>query len=77
MSVRATSALVGDAVKVTDLPNSPKMIVTDFDADARTVTTIWFTDSHGADTGEFPATALDRVEAPPHPASKNAKGGKK
>jgi hypothetical protein len=53
------------------------MIVTDFDADARTVTTIWFTDSHGADTGEFPATALDRVEAPPPPVSKNAKGGKK
>jgi hypothetical protein len=81
MSVRATVSLIGDPVYVTALPNSPKMIVTSVDVDAKQVTTVWFSDDHGVQQGVFPASALDRVEVKAPPAKKpvpNAKpGGKK
>jgi uncharacterized protein YodC (DUF2158 family) len=78
MSVRATGSLIGDAVYVTVLSNSPKMIVTAVDADAKLVTTVWFSDSRDAQQAVFPASALDRVElkAPPAPAKKTAAGAK-
>jgi hypothetical protein len=71
MSVRATERLVGDVVVVTGLSNSPKMVVQSVDIDAKQVNAIWFSDSHGAETGTFPATSLDRAEAAP--AKKAAK----
>ncbi|MDR2802768.1 MAG: hypothetical protein LBB22_00575 [Treponema sp.] len=78
MSVRATGSLIGDAVYVTALSNSPKMIVTSVDADAKLITTVWFSDSHDAQKAVFPASALDRIElkAPPVPAKKTTATGK-
>jgi hypothetical protein len=64
MSVRATERLIGDVVVVSGLPNSPKMIALAVDIDARQVTTVWFADDHRGQQAVFPATALDRVEAP-------------
>jgi hypothetical protein len=74
MSVRATERLVGDVVVVTGLPSSPKMLVQSVDIDAKQVNTIWFCDCHGAETGTFPATALDRAEADAPAARKPARG---
>jgi hypothetical protein len=49
------------------------MIVTSVDADAKQVTTIWFSDSREVQQGVFPASAIDRVEVkspqPKKPAS--------
>jgi hypothetical protein len=73
MSVRATERLVGDVVVVTGLSNSPKMAVQSVDIDAKQVNTIWFSDCHGAETGTFPATSLDRAEADAPVAKKAAK----
>jgi hypothetical protein len=64
MSVRATERLIGDVVVVSGLPDSPQMVALAVDIDARQVTTVWFTDDHRGQQGVFPATALDRVEAP-------------
>jgi hypothetical protein len=83
MSVRATGSLIGDAVYVTALSNSPKMIVTSVDAEEKRVTAVWFSDAREAQQAVFPASALDRVEvnAQSVPAKKTAAavkaGGKK
>jgi hypothetical protein len=56
------------------------MIVTAVDADAKQVSTIWFSDSREVQLGVFPASALDRVEVKAPPAKKpasNAKPGAK
>jgi hypothetical protein len=73
MSVRATDRLVSDVVAVTGLPNSPKMVVLSVDPENKTVTTVWFSDSHEAQQGVFPAAALDRVEAKAAPVKKPVK----
>ena len=62
MSVRATERLIGDIVTVTALPNSPNMVVQVIDADAKIITTSWFSDSNEYQEGYFPASALDRVD---------------
>jgi hypothetical protein len=77
MSVRATDSLIADAVVVTDIPNSPKMVVLSVNAEAKQVTTIWFSDAHEAQQATFPSSSLDRVEAKVAPAKKPAAGGVK
>jgi hypothetical protein len=78
MSVRATERLLGDVVIVTQLPNSPKMVVVDVDIEGKRVTTAWFSDDHAAQEMEFPANCLDRFEAPAKAAPKaKATPGKK
>jgi hypothetical protein len=72
MSVRATGALVGEAVYVTALPNSPKMIVSAVDADNKRVTAVWFSSNYEAQQADFPCSAIDRVEAKVLPAKKAA-----
>jgi hypothetical protein len=72
MSVRATGALIGDAVHVTMIANSPKMIVSAVDIDTKLVTAVWFPASHEAQQAVFPASALDRVEVKAPPAKKGA-----
>jgi uncharacterized protein YodC (DUF2158 family) len=74
MSVRATGALIGDVVRVSELSNSPKMIVTAVDTETKLVTTAWFSGNGEAQQSAFPASALDRVEAKPvsAPAKKTA-----
>jgi hypothetical protein len=62
MSVRATERLIGDAVIVTALPNSPQMVVRDINEKTRIITTAWFSDQNEFQEGTFPASALDRVE---------------
>jgi len=64
MSVRATERLVGDVVIVTGLPNSPLMVVQSIEEDTKMVNTTWFSDSHECQEGLFPASSLDRHEAP-------------
>jgi len=64
MSVRATERLVGDVVIVTGLPNSPQMVVQSVEEDTKMVNTTWFSDSHECQEGLFPASSLDRYEAP-------------
>jgi hypothetical protein len=78
MSVRATGSLIGDTVYVTAIPNSPKMTVVSVDAEAKQVTTVWFSDSREAQQAVFPSSALDRVEikTPPAPAKKAVAGAK-
>jgi hypothetical protein len=82
MSVRATERLIGDVVIASGLANSPKMVVLGVDIEAKIVTTVWFSDTHEGQEFEFPASALDRVEADA-PAKKAAakapakKSGKK
>jgi hypothetical protein len=71
MSVRATERLVGDVVVASKLPNSARMVVQSVDEDNKLVTTIWFCDEHSAQTGVFPASALDRAE---QKASKSSAG---
>ena len=63
MSVRATDSLIGDLVKVTDLPNSPVMVVKSVNAGEKLVTTAWFSTQQEGQEGTFPASALDRAEA--------------
>lgn len=61
MSVRATNSLIADTVIAPGVKNSPRMVVQDIDADNKTVTTIWFSDTHEAQTGVFPASSLERA----------------
>jgi hypothetical protein len=75
MSVRATERLVGDVVVVTGLSNSPRMVVQSVDIDAKQVSAVWFADDHRGQQAVFPATALDRVEAPEPGAEKKAAAG--
>jgi hypothetical protein len=79
MSVRATERLIGDVVIASGLSNSPKMVVQNVNIDAKTVTTVWFSDTHEGQEGLFPASSLDRFEASAAPAKKAAakKPGKK
>ena len=78
MSVRATERLVGDVVIATGLPNSPLMVVQSVEEDTKMVNTTWFSDSHECQEGMFPASSLDRYEAPKaaSKAKKTAKGKK-
>ena len=62
MSVRATERLIGDVVVASGLPNSAKMVVQSVDEGSKQVTTIWFSNDHAAQTGVFPASAIDRAE---------------
>ena len=62
MSVRVTERLIGDLVIVTNLPNSPVMVVQQIDEEAKLVTTTWFTDNQECQEGMYPGSALDRVE---------------
>ncbi|MDR0524392.1 MAG: hypothetical protein LBG90_00790 [Spirochaetaceae bacterium] len=71
MSVRATGAIVAELVVATGIPNSPRMIVQDFDAEKRTVSTVWFSDDNKAQHAVFPASALDR--APEEGTKKSAR----
>ena len=64
MSVRATERLIGDVVVASGLPNSPYMVVQAIDEEAKLITTTWFSDSHECQEGLFPASSLDRAEAP-------------
>jgi hypothetical protein len=77
MSVRATERLVGDVVIASGLSNSPKMVVQKVDIDAKTVTTVWFSDTNEGQEGIFPASSLDRFEAAPPKAAAGKKPGKK
>jgi hypothetical protein len=70
MSVRATERLIGDVVIATGLANSPKMVVQGVDIDAKTVTTVWFSDTHSGQQGVFPASSLDRFDVSAAPAKK-------
>jgi hypothetical protein len=72
MSVRATERLVGDVVIASGLSNSPKMVAQSVDIDARQVTTVWFSNDNKAQSAVFPASALDRFEAPAAPVRKAA-----
>jgi hypothetical protein len=74
MSVRATERLIGEIVVVTELPNSPKMVVQAVDTEEKLITTVWFSDTHVYQEGFFPASAIDR--AAPAPAPAPAKKGK-
>ena len=62
MSVRATERLIGDLVSVTALSNSPQMIVKAIDAETKIITTSWFSAQNVYQEGQFPASALDRVD---------------
>ncbi|MDR0561124.1 MAG: hypothetical protein LBG73_00350 [Spirochaetaceae bacterium] len=79
MSVRATGSLIAEVVVAAGIPNSPKMIVQDIDADKKTVTTVWFSDANEAQSAVFPASSLDRApeeqpkKAARAPAGKTAK----
>jgi hypothetical protein len=77
MSVRATDRLIADVVTVSELSNSPQMVVLSVDAENKTVDTVWFSDTHEAQHGVFPAAALDRVEVKAAPARKPAKASSK
>ena len=79
MSVRATERLIGDVVVASGLPNSAKMIVQSIDEETKEIFTIWFADDHSAQTGVFPAGAIDRAEQKAAAAKKTAakKPGKK
>jgi hypothetical protein len=48
------------------------MVVQAVNIDARQVTAVWFSDDHKGQQAVFPATALDRVEAPESGAGKKA-----
>jgi uncharacterized protein YodC (DUF2158 family) len=76
MSVRVTGSLIGDPVYVAVLPDSPKMIVTSVDVDAKQITTIWFSDNGDAQQAVFPASSLERVVAK-KPAPKKVDSGAK
>ena len=72
MSVRATESLIGDLVIVTDLPNSPKMVVKSVDAEAKLITAVWFSNQNEYQEGSFPAAALDRAELKKSPQKAKA-----
>lgn len=61
MSVRATNSLIAEIVIAPGVPNSPRMVVQDVDPDKKTVTTIWFSDTHESQQGVFPASSLERA----------------
>jgi hypothetical protein len=73
MSVRATDKLIADVVVVTELSNSPKMVVQAVNPDEKLITTVWFSDSHEFQQGVFPAGALDRATAAAAPKKAAAK----
>ncbi|GHV77301.1 hypothetical protein AGMMS49942_21220 [Spirochaetia bacterium] len=77
MSVRATERLIGDVVVASGLANSPKMVVQGVDIEAKLVTAVWFSDDHKGQIAVFPASALDRWEAPAAPVKKAGPVGKK
>ena len=77
MSVRATGKLIGELVIVTDLPNSPQMVVKAFNAETNIITTAWFGDCKCYQEGTFPASALDRAEPKKVPPAAKAVKGKK
>ena len=77
MSVRATGKLIGELVIVTDLPNSPQMVVKAFNAETNIITTAWFGDCKCYQEGTFPASALDRAEPKKVPPASKAVKGKK
>jgi prophage tail gpP-like protein len=81
MSVRATERLIGDVVIASGLSNSPKMVVQGIDIEAKLVTAVWFSDDHTGQIAVFPASSLDRWEAPATPVKKTgtakAAAGKK
>jgi hypothetical protein len=62
MGVRATGRIIGDAVIVSALPKSPVMVAKSFNEEAKTVTTVWFSDNNEFQEGTFPANALDKAE---------------
>jgi len=62
MSVRATERLIGDAVVVTALSNSPQMVVKAINEETKIITTVWFSDCLSFQEGTFHASSLDRVE---------------
>ncbi|GHV92875.1 hypothetical protein AGMMS50268_33780 [Spirochaetia bacterium] len=70
MSVRATERLVGDVVVASGLSNSPKMVVQAVDIEAKLVTAVWFSDDRKGQIAVFPASAIDRWEAPSAPVKK-------
>ncbi|GHU60716.1 hypothetical protein FACS189445_0820 [Spirochaetia bacterium] len=72
MSVRATERLIGDVVVAFGLANSPKMVVQGVDIEAKLVTAVWFSDDHKGQIAVFPASAIDRWEAPNASAKKVA-----
>lgn len=76
MSVRATERLIGDVVIVTQLPNSPFMVVKAIDEETKKITTAWFSDHHEYEEGTFPASALDRAEPSQAPKDKKAPAGR-
>jgi len=77
MSVRATDRLIGDAVTVTVLTNSPQMVVKAINKETSIITTAWFSDANEYQEGTFPANALDRVEPKkPSQTAKTTKGKK-
>jgi hypothetical protein len=51
------------------------MVVQSVDIDAKQVSAVWFADDHRGQQAVFPATALDRVEAPEPGAGKKAAAG--
>ncbi|MDR2314272.1 MAG: hypothetical protein LBE02_07030 [Spirochaetaceae bacterium] len=77
MSVRATERLIGDVVVVSGLSNSAKMVVQSVDEEAKSITAVWFSDDHAAQTAVFPAKAVDRFEQKEKPARKPRAGAKK
>ena len=77
MSVRATERLIGDVVIASGLPNSARMVVLSVDEETKQINTIWFSDDHKAQTGVFPASALDRAEQKPGAAKKTKGAAKK
>lgn len=62
MSVRATERLLGDAVTVTVLPKSPKMVVKAVNETTKLINTSWFSNDNSYQEGFFPASSLDRIE---------------
>jgi hypothetical protein len=70
MSVRATERISGDVVIASGLPNGAKMVVVSVEEETKQINTIWFSDDHKAQTGIFPASAIDRAEPKPGAAKK-------
>ena len=62
MSVRATGKLIGELVKVTELPKSPEMVVKAVDDKTNIVTTFWFLSNGEYRENQFPVVTLDRVK---------------
>jgi hypothetical protein len=58
MSVRATERIIGDLVTVTDLPNSPKIVVKSIDDEAKLITAVWFSNQNEYQEGSFPPLAI-------------------